>query len=150
MNNEEFLDWKQNLGSIDPYENEKDCEIFFRLLSKVEGQLDGPIIDALLGTFTNADDYGVQERVMVILDGADPSEYASRLAAGFEGLIRRSSEKEWPLIILGRIFNSDDLLLINAIVDAARNNQVLREFMRSDEFLEEYPEVEGILNSAGI
>lgn len=149
MNEQEFLAWKQKLQSLDPYESDVDCDVFFELLDDVQGYLSGDVISVLLDTFTNADDYGIQERVLVTLDGSDPLEFVSQLSQGFERLLARSSEKEWPLILLGRIFNSGGEW-VEPLIDAAQSNSVLQNFLRGDEFLGEYPEVEAILNKAGI
>ncbi|WP_158664626.1 hypothetical protein [Pseudomonas sp. SWI6] len=124
--------------------------MFFKLLDEVQGRTNEEVISVLLDTFTNADDYGVQERVLIVLDGSDPIEFASELSKGFERLLARSSEKEWPLILLGRVFNTGGSNWIVPITDAARSNPVLRDFLRSDDFLAGYPEVKAILNKAGV
>ncbi|MGS7252891.1 hypothetical protein HG549_02645 [Pseudomonas sp. SK] len=150
MNDQELSRWKQKLQSLDPYESEVDCRIFFELLDEVQGRTNKEAVGVLLDTFTNADDYGVQERVLVVLDGADPIEFASELSKCFERFLARSSEKEWPLILLGRVFNTGDANWVAPIIDAAQSNPVLRNFLRSDDFLAEYPEVKAILNEAGV
>ncbi|AVD82346.1 hypothetical protein C4Q28_09320 [Pseudomonas sp. SWI6] len=150
MNEQELSRWKQKLQSLDPYESEADCSMFFKLLDEVQGRTNEEVISVLLDTFTNADDYGVQERVLIVLDGSDPIEFASELSKGFERLLARSSEKEWPLILLGRVFNTGGSNWIVPITDAARSNPVLRDFLRSDDFLAGYPEVKAILNKAGV
>jgi len=150
MNEKEFQEWKSKLQSLDPYGSEVDCNDFFKLLDGVKGSLGGDVISVLLGTFTNADDYGVQERVLVTLDDSDPLEFASQLSKGFKDLLARSSEKEWPLIIIGRIFNSEDPSWIRPLADAARANSVLRSYLLGDEFLGEYPEAKALLIKFGV
>ncbi|RKU03027.1 hypothetical protein C7H84_12540 [Burkholderia sp. Nafp2/4-1b] len=112
------------------------------MVKDVQDQLDGRVIDALLDTFCDADDYGIQESVLVVLDKADGGLYAERLAAKFGDLQRNASAQEWPLILIGRVVNSNDAAKTKAIVDAAKRMQGdLNSFIHSDAFLDEYPEI---------
>lgn len=60
----------------------------------------------------------------------------------FSTLQRQASGKEWPLVLIGRVVNSDNAEKIKAIVAAAKKSPDLDAFIRSDEFLDEYPEIE--------
>ena len=106
MNNDEFNKWRNNLLTLDRYENSSDAKEFLRLAKSASQELNTQVIDTLLGTFTNADDYGVQESILLILDKADPELYAERLASNFPTILQSASENEWPLILIGRIINS--------------------------------------------
>ncbi|WDH22133.1 hypothetical protein [Pseudomonas chlororaphis] len=142
MNDKEFESWQEKLTSLDRYENSEDAREFSKLVESVVGELDARTIDALLDTFCDEDDYGIQERVLVVLDNADADIYAERLAINFSKLKSKASGKEWPLILIGRIVNSVNVEKIKSIVSAAKKHKDLDDFIHSDEFLDEYPEIE--------
>ncbi|MBN3199313.1 hypothetical protein H5A20_11385 [Pectobacterium brasiliense] len=141
MNNGVFEAWRDELFSLDRYENAEDAHQFSTLVEGVIGNLDAKTIDVLLDTFCDDDDYGIQERVLTVLDHADSSLYAERLATHFAKIKNKASDKEWPLLLIGRIVNSGNDEKINAIVLAAKKHKPLDDFIRSDEFLDEYPEL---------
>lgn len=141
MNDKEFEVWRDKLTSLDRYENSEDARAFSNLVEDVIRELDARTIDVLLDTFCDEDDYGIQERVLVVLDKADSDIYAERLAINFSKLKSKASGKEWPLILIGRIVNSANIEKIKAIVSAAKKSKDLNDFIRSDEFLDEYPEI---------
>jgi hypothetical protein len=139
----EFEQWRNNLLSLERYENPTDAREFVKLARDVQDQLDGRIIDALLDTFCDDDDYGIQESILVVLDKADAKLYAERLALKFSDLIKNASAQEWPLLLIGRVVNSNDTDKIRAIVDVAKSTQgSLNEFIHSSSFLDEYPEIQ--------
>ncbi|RYC47002.1 hypothetical protein [Pectobacterium zantedeschiae] len=148
MNDNAFETWRNKLLSLDRYENAEDARTFSTLVEGVIGNLDAKTIDVLLDTFCDDDDYGIQERVLVVLDHADSSLYAERLAANFSKIKNKASDKEWPLMLIGRIVNSENGAKINAIVLAAKKHKPLDDFIRSDEFLEEYPELNSYINDS--
>ncbi|QVM91936.1 hypothetical protein JYG34_02560 [Pseudomonas entomophila] len=145
-----FEQWKMQLESLDRYENQADCQMFLAMVEAVTHCLSDDVIDVLLGTFGNAHDHGVQESVMRVLDQAPPQQYAARLAAGFEALMEASSEREWPLILLGRLFNSHDDSGAAALLEQVAKGDVLHAFLRSDSFIEEYPQAEVLLPRYGL
>lgn len=142
MTDAEFEQWRSALQSLDRYENPTDARAFVKLAKDVQDQLDGRVIDVLLDTFCDADDYGIQESVLVVLDKADADLYAERLAAKFTDIQRNASAQEWPLLLVGRVVNSNDPARTKAIVAAAKATQgSLNGFIHSDAFLDEYPEI---------
>ncbi|KML70788.1 hypothetical protein [Pectobacterium peruviense] len=141
MNGNAFEAWRDELLSLDRYENAEDARQFSTLVKGVIGKLDAKTIDVLLDTFCDDDDYGIQERVLVVLDHADATLYAERLATNFAKIKNQASDKEWPLILIGRMVNSENDEKINAIVLAAKKHKSFDDFIRSDEFLDEYPEL---------
>lgn len=142
MNDKEFDSWRDKLNSLDRYESSEDAREFSKLVESVSGELDARTIDVLLDTFCDEDDYGIQERVLVVLDNADSDIYAERLAINFSKLQSKASGKEWPLIMIGRVVNSANSEKIKSIVSAAKKHKDLEDFIHSDEFLDEYPEIE--------
>lgn len=71
MNDQAFKVWRDKLVSLDRYENQEDAREFSALVSSVRDELDAKTIDVLLSTFCDEDDYGVQERVVGVLDHAE-------------------------------------------------------------------------------
>ena len=56
-----FKHWKQTLFSLDRYENGGDAKTFTALIAqKPADASEGQYIEALLQTFSNQDDYGIQ------------------------------------------------------------------------------------------
>ncbi|NYH12380.1 hypothetical protein [Pseudomonas moraviensis] len=145
MSVQAFKMWRDKLVSLDRYENPEDAREFSALVSSVRDELDAKTIDVLLSTFCDDDDYGVQERVLGVLDHAEAGVFAERLAVNFSTLQSQASGKEWPLILIGRVVNSDNAEKIKAIVAAAKKSPDLDAFIRSDEFLDGYPEIESYL-----
>lgn len=148
MNNDVFNKWRNNLLTLDRYENSSDAKEFLRLAKSASQELNTQVIDTLLGTFTNADDYGVQESILLILDKADPELYAERLASNFLKILQSASENEWPLLLIGRIVNSGSENKIKCVITAAKNAaipRVMYDFICSDYFLDEYPEIKPYL-----
>ncbi|MGC2948517.1 hypothetical protein [Burkholderia ambifaria] len=143
MTETEFEQWRNNLLSLTRYENPTDARTFVKLARDVQDQLDGHVIDTLLDTFCDDDDYGIQESILVVLDKADAKLYAERLAIKFPDLLRNASAQEWPLLLVGRIVNSNDAEKMRAIVDADKSTQGdLNKFIHSAAFLDEYPEIQ--------
>ena len=143
MTETEFEQWRNNQLSLTRYEHPTDARTFVKLARDVQDQLDGRVIDTLLDTFCDDDDYGIQESILVVRDKADAKLYAERLAIKFSDLLRNASAHEWPLLLVGRIVNSNDAEKMRAIVDAAKSTQGdLNEFIHSAAFLDEYPEIQ--------
>ena len=148
MTDAEFMAWKHALMALDRYEDADDVKVFIAMVRAVRDRLDARVIDVLLSTFTDQDDYGVQQAVEFVLDSADPALFADRLAAGFPDLQRREGAMEWSLLLPGRIINSRDQVRIWALVDAAdRQEGSLGRYLRSEGFLDEYPELRPYLDS---
>lgn len=148
MTDIEFEKWRIELLSLDRYENPNDAKRFVQLSKSVINKLDARVIDILLSTFCNEDDYGIQEAVLLVLDSADSNIYADRMAKKFPDILRQSTNNEWPLILIGRIVNSESADRLNAILSAARNPsnpKALNTFIHSDYFLGEYPQVKPYL-----
>ena len=142
MTDAEFDQWRNAIQSLDRYENPTDARVFVKLVKDAQDQLDGRVIDVLLDTFCDADDHGIQESVLIVLDKADAERYAERLAAKFAELQRNASGREWPLLLIGRVVNSNDVAKTKAIVAAAKATQgSLNGFIHDEAFLNEYPEI---------
>lgn len=143
MTDAEFEKWRNELLSLDRYENPNDAKKFVQLTKSIINELDARVVDVLLSTFCDEDDYGIQEAVLLVLDTADANVYADSIAKKFPDVLRQSINNEWPLILVGRIVNSESADRLNAIVSAAKNPsnpKELNDFIQNDYFLGEYPQ----------
>lgn len=147
MERSDFYQWRSDLMGFDRYESEEDGKSFVELARKARGQFDEDVIEVLLDTFSNEDDYGIQEAILGVLDDAEPSMYSAVLARKFTSLLLNASEQEWPLLIVGRIINSGDPRRIVPMIQAAANDKdhsaggAMDKFIRSSYFTSEYPEI---------
>ena len=133
-----FNQWKQTLFSLDRYENGGDAKTFTAL------------IEALLQTFSNQDDYGIQESVLTVLDGVAQAVFFETLGNMFQEFLSNTEEQEWGLLLLGRTVNSCNEAAIKEMVSAARKctDKTMLAFLKSEEFCSEYPEILPFLASA--
>jgi hypothetical protein len=151
MNDIEFEQWKSRLWSLDRYENPEDSDVFENLLEEAD-HTDRRVLVELLKTFTNDDDYGVQESVFHVLEKFDPDMFAECLVEQFPDLQARSSESEWPLIIITSVINSKDDVTLRLFVEYSERSPdrddplSMYNFMRSEYFLDECPEMLPYMN----
>lgn len=136
----EFNSWKVQVLNKNRYE--ENTEIFEKLVDQVLNNPNINQVEALFDTFSNLDDYGIQDHVLLVLDKINDELFVDALVNKFNNLVVNSSEKEWPLLIIGRYVNSDCKSRIKLIKNRSLENKVLFEFLGSDFFLDEYPEYE--------
>ena len=120
-------------------------------------------------TFSDEDDFGLQECVMRALDRADDDEFACGLVSYFSVICDHAMQQEWPLLILGRYINAKninrlhriehwiavlkhstdmellDLFTENELKEVSLENrrnsaEHLQIFLQDDDFKGEYPE----------
>lgn len=146
MNDTNFKQWQSELNALDRYENPEDARTFSRLAESVANRLDARTIDVLLSTFCNDDDYGIQEAILTVLDSADTTLFAERLAANFMKIQSRASINEWPLILTGRFINSNSRENTEAMIAVAKaQSPAFYDFLGSEAFISEYPAIESCL-----
>lgn len=139
-----FKEWKETIFSLNRYENSEDAKKFSILVA------DRPVdtteklyIKCLLETFSNQDDYGIQERVLTVLDSVNQRVFFETLGENFQKFLENTKEKEWGLLILGRVINSNNHININELVSTSKkcNDKTMFEFLKSEYFQDEYPEI---------
>jgi len=146
MNDAEFEQWKTKIWSLDRYGTQEDSEEFMRLVEEADTH-DRRVLVELLKTFNNEYDEGIQQTVEHVLDKFDYDMFAECLVEQFPSMQYRSSEREWPLLIIARYINSENSELLKLFAkysekDANRNNPLsMYNFMRSEYFLDECPEM---------
>ena len=146
-----FNQWKQTLFSLDRYENGGDAKTFTALIAqKPADASERQYIEALLQTFSNQDDYGIQESVLTVLDGVAQAVFFETLGNMFQEFLSNTEEQEWGLLLLGRTVNSCNEAAIKEMVSAAQKctDKTMLEFLKSEEFCSEYPEILPFLASA--
>lgn len=131
------MNFKDKILGLDRYDN--DVDQFINIVNSIPDDPSDDIVDALFLTFSNEDDFGVQEKVLNKLDQLSNNKFISGLLRNFHHLLENSSEQEWPLLIIGRYINADDQTRIKEIIKASTENLELSNFLRSDYFQDEYP-----------
>ena len=67
-----FKEWKETIFSLNRYENSEDVKKFSMLVAdKPVDATEKQYIKCLLETFSNQDDYGIQEGVLTVLDSVN-------------------------------------------------------------------------------
>ncbi|WP_174492917.1 hypothetical protein [Acinetobacter sp. Marseille-Q1623] len=118
-----------------------DVEEFIALINALPQALCPKVIDALFHTFSQEDDFGIQETVLARLDTISDDEFAHALNRNFNYLLTACSEQEWLLLIIGRYVNAQHSARLNAILKIADKNPQILLFLTSDYFVNEYPEI---------
>lgn len=139
-----FENWKKTIFSLDRYENSNDAKKFeILILEKPVDASEKQYINCLLKTFSNQDDYGIQEKVLASLDNVNQRTFYEVLGEGFQELLKNTDEQEWGLLILGRIINSGNKSNIKELAASARKctDKSMLNFLKSEEFQDEYPEI---------
>jgi hypothetical protein len=148
MTPQELTAWETHLLALDRYENEQDGAEFLKQVQSVKSAVDLPVAKALMKTFVDADDYGIQERVSTVLNTAPEPVRFQALIDDMPRLVRQGSGKEWPLLLLGDVFSYGDpdvFFYLYARSDEL-SRQAVRTVLESEEFQEEYPDVKQYLD----
>ena len=139
-----FKEWKETIFSLDRYENGEDAKKFSTLIAdKPSDATEKQYIECLLETFSDQDDYGVQEGVLTVLDSVNQRIFFETLGENFQNLLESTKEKEWGLLILGRVINSNNNININELISVSKKckNKTMLELLKSEYFQDEYPEI---------
>ena len=139
-----FKEWKETIFSLNRYENSEDVKKFSMLVAdKPVDATEKQYIKCLLETFSNQDDYGIQEGVLTVLDSVNQRVFFETLGENFQKFLEHTKEKEWGLLILGRVINSNNHININELVSTSKkcNDKTMFEFLKSEYFQDEYPEI---------
>ena len=138
----EFEVWANHILSLCDFKSQDEIDEFCNLLNTAKKEIDADIVRVLLRTFSDVDDYGIQEQTRNVIESVDKNIFYPVLIDELQALIERSSEKEWALTLLGLEFqygNPD--LLIDSLKSCDDEKQVaFKKFVSSPHFLEEYPE----------
>ncbi|WP_248919345.1 hypothetical protein [Pseudomonas entomophila] len=136
-----FDHWRTRLHTCEKFENEGDDEKFLTLLSEAEEHMSYEVALALLQTFSDADDFGIQERTRNILEAADRRIFYPALIAALDGIIKRAPNKEWATTLVGIELDYGDFELLLEYIKKSPDNErkIATSFIKSKEFSSEYP-----------
>lgn len=123
----------------------QDVDAFVNLIESISAHADDDVIDALFETFNNQEDFGIQDTVLSKLDKISDEKFVHGLIRNFNHILKNTTEQEWALLIIGRYVHADDQKRINRIYELAPQNIALFSFIKSDYFMQEYPEVKSYL-----
>jgi len=143
-----FEHWRERLRACKDFSSEKKCDEFLSLLTDAESNLTYEVVVELIRTFSDADDFGIQERTRNLVEAADRSIYYPALVHELGGLIARSPEKQWAVTLVGIEAEYGDFgMLVSYVAKAPeKERSTFFAFVGSDEFLSEYPTALRYLN----
>ncbi|AWG28850.1 hypothetical protein [Burkholderia cenocepacia] len=138
-----FDHWRERLHACEDFADESKSDEFLDLLTESEKNMVYEVAVELLRTFSDADDFGIQERTRNILEAADRHVFYPALVQELEGVIERSPEKQWAVTLLGIEVDYGDFRLLLSYVNKAPESvrRAFISFIKSEEFLSEYPGV---------
>lgn len=142
MTKVEFEVWASRILSVCQLKCQGEIDEFCNLLSRAPNQIDAEVVRVLLRTFSDVDDYGIQEQTRNIVQSADKHVYYPILLDKLQGLVDRSPEKEWALTLLGMEFQygKPELLLDLFKTRSKETQEFFRQFVSAADFMDEYAE----------
>lgn len=131
----------------------EDAEKFTNLVNSIE-KPNLNDLDFLFSTFSDKDDFGIQEAVCSALDRSDDLDFSYSLGKHFENLFK-FFQQEWSLLIIGRYVNGENMARLKMIAQIAEaqcavGKLELYQFLSSSYFLEEYPEFTILVRKSSI
>lgn len=138
-----FSHWRERLHACEDFASEDESDEFLDLLTAAEKNMSYEVAVELLRTFSDVDDFGIQERTRNIFEAADRHFFYPALVHELEGVIGRSPEKQWAVTMVGSEVDYGDFRLLLDYVNQAPEAErcVIISFIKSEEFLSEYPAV---------
>lgn len=137
-----FDHWRTRLHSCEKFEHEGDHDKFLALLNEAETHMSHEVALALLQTFSDADDFGIQERTRNLLEAADRHLFYPALVTELDGIIKRAPKKEWATSLVGIELDHGDFGLLLEYIknspDSARETAIT--LIKSKAFSSEYPD----------
>lgn len=144
-----FKEWRERLHVCKDFASEEKCDEYLSLLNIAENNLSPEVATELVRTFSDADDFGLMERTRNILENTSRAIFYPVLLQELGALISRAPEKQWAITLVGieLEYGDFDLLLSCAMKSPEEIKQIFLNFIKSDEFLDEYPAVLKYLGS---
>ena len=127
-----------------------DSEKFSDLINSIE-KPNRDELNFLLSTFSDEDDFGVQEVVLSALDRAADDDFIPIFVDNFLYLLKNCTQQEWAFLIIGRYVNALNKVRLKKIIEFVDIKDslpkvTLHSFLCSDYFLNEYPEFFDLVN----
>ncbi len=101
------------------------------------------VVVELLRAFSDADDFGIQERTRNVVEAADRHIFYPALIRELRGMIERSPKKQWAVTLVGIELECGDFdfLMKNVLQSSDEERAGFISFLKSSEFMGEYPTV---------
>jgi hypothetical protein len=143
----EFDCWRKQLHECSDFASNESCCKFEYLLECSREFADDDVVSELLKTFSDVDDFGLQENTRGILEGVEKTIYFPVLLRELDGIARRSPKKQWHMTLIGVELYSGAFSTLIAFAEDAPGQQKTRFFtiINSDEFIRGYPEVKSLI-----
>ncbi|MBR8335535.1 hypothetical protein KDW69_28190 [Burkholderia ambifaria] len=138
-----FDQWRDRLHACADFASEEKCDEFLELLKAAEENMSYEIVVELLRTFSDVDDFGIQERTRNVVEAADRHIFYPALIREIWGIIYRAPQKQWAVTIVGIEFEYGDFdsLMRNVLQSSGEERAGFISFLKSSEFMGEYPKV---------
>ncbi|RQV55687.1 hypothetical protein DF024_30405 [Burkholderia cenocepacia] len=138
-----FDRWRERLYACEDFVDESKSDEFLNLLIEAEKNMTYEVAVELLRSFSDMDDFGIQECTRNILEAADRHIFYPALVQELGGVIDRSPENQWAVTLLGIEVDYGDFGLLLRYVKKAPESVrcTVISFIKSEEFLSEYPGV---------
>jgi len=101
------------------------------------------VVVELLRTFSDADDFGIQDRTRNVVEATDRHIFYPALIREIGGIIDRAPQKQWAVTIVGIEFEYGDFdsLMRNVLQSSGEEMAGFISFLKSSESMSEYPKV---------
>lgn len=141
--------WRVRLHFCEDFTTEQKSDEFLSLLKTAEANISYDVVVELLRTFSDADDFGIQERTRNLVQISDRSLLYPALVSELNGLIARSPQKQWAVTLIGSELQYGDFASLLGYVNEASRDQrsTFLSFIGSEEFRSGHPEVERFLKA---
>lgn len=131
-------EWEKNLLLAAKHSNEFEEKEFIRLVDLADGNCSLDTVRTLMKTFSDAPDYGTQERVESVLATANPEDVTKGILEELPRLMIEAPE--WAESLVGvEVDNRLELLSSVAEVMPSNVKDALRKLTQSNSFIEFYP-----------
>ncbi|MFC7422033.1 hypothetical protein ACFQNF_19425 [Iodobacter arcticus] len=134
-------DLKQRLLKFSTFKEKGDDDNFLDALAEAKLHLNYDLTMTLLATFSDCDDYGVQERTRNVLESSAKDTYYPALICSLSKIDEASPNKEWALTLLGIEFEygNPELLIEYANNSEEKYKEFFFDFISRESFVSEYP-----------
>lgn len=144
----DLKEWSTLIQARSSFATNKDCEEFERLLGEARNNISKEVVRQLMRTFSDADDFEIQENTRILLEPIEKSMYYPILPEEIEGISRRSPEKRWDMSLIGIELYSNTVGDLLNLASKADKKQIgsLRGIISSNDFVKNYPDIRPFLN----
>jgi len=138
-----FDQWCDRLHACADFASEEKCDEFLGLLKAAEENMSYEVVVELLRTFSDTDDFEIQERTRNVVEAADRHIFYPALIRELGGIIERAPQKQWAVTLVGIELESGDFefLMGNVLQSSDEERIGFISFLKSSEFRGEYPAV---------